>query len=163
MWIEKGYRHKIWDTFLLTRIYLDIYVPVCTSVSWITYQIHSINRYRYVNLCLISLFLESEKFNSFFYRGEDVYNSSYFPSGNFVFYAFANCAGFCYVNISNMNCTRKTLYESAHSAKKDFIYTMIFAPLMFMTSAMLVLRSPHDISSTQGSKPYSDLDCFLYN
>ena len=62
-----------------------------------------------------------------------------------------------------MNYTRKTLYESAHSAKKDFIYTMIFAPLMFITSAMLVLRSPHDKASTQGSEPYSDLDCFLYN
>ena len=40
---------------------------------------------------------------------------------------------------------------------------MIFAPLMFIASAMLVLRSPHDKASTQGSEPYSDLDCFLYN
>ena len=34
---------------------------------------------------------------------------------------------------------------------------------MFMTSAMLVLRSPEDLSQTEGSEPYSKLNCLLYN
>ena len=92
-----------------------------------------------------------------------MYDTTHISLANFVFYTLANVSGFMYVNFSNMNNSRTRCFHSEHSEKKDFIYTLLFAPLMFFTSAMIVLRAPQDLDSSDGKGEYTLIECWVHN
>ena len=94
-----------------------------------------------------------------FHRG-DTYNTSYLSFGRLAFYVIMNTLGFLYVNISNLNCTRKSVFFSFYESKTDFVKTICFSPLFYFLGNNIALRAEHDLSAA-GQK-YDEWDCFYY-
>lgn len=92
-----------------------------------------------------------------------MYNTSYFPWGNLIYYMCMNILGHFYVNTSNMNFERKHILYTNSSKYRDFLLVPAFAPLFFMMSSIIVLRSSTDLSSTAGSELYPWYDVYMYN
>lgn len=85
---------------------------------------------------------ESEGWRKLFFRGEHVYNTTYFPLSTLVYYVLMNALGHIYVNTSNLNFERKHLFFSQHMRNLDFLLAICFAPIFWIFSAIMVLRSP---------------------
>jgi hypothetical protein len=102
------------------------------------------------------------RYNRWYYRGDDVYNTRYLDLGSLLYYCALNIAGHVYVCSVNMNVNPShfyTVYNTIH----DFYKTIFFAPFLFFVSAVIVLRTPHDLSETEGSVEYSYFECYKYN
>lgn len=102
-----------------------------------------------------------------FYRGDDVYNTTYFPWSTLVYYFLMNMVGHAYVNSSNMNLKRKSLIRTQSSNYRDFCLVPVFAPIFWILSTIIVLRSQDSISSTHNTtysnSKFSYLNVFLWN
>ena len=92
-----------------------------------------------------------------------MYNTTYFPWSNLVYYTLMNMFGHFFVNTSNLNFERKHILYSSHSKYRDFLLVFVFAPIFFIISSIIVLRAPNDLSSTKGSQPHSWWSCFMFN
>jgi len=69
-----------------------------------------------------------------------------------------NTLGFLYVNICNMNRSRKSVLFSNHESRADFVMTICFTPIFFILGNMINLRSPQDLSSL-GEPEYTYWEC----
>jgi hypothetical protein len=96
-----------------------------------------------VTKILVKIILESEGWRKLFFRGEHVYNTTYFPLSTLVYYVLMNALGHIYVNTSNLNFERKHLFFSQHMRNLDFLLAF------WIFSAIMVLRSPYSLSATQ--------------
>lgn len=72
-----------------------------------------------------------------------------------------NTLGFLYVNIANMNCSRRSLLFSSHESRADFYKTVFFSPLLFFFGNNIALRSQQDLSSI--GVEYSYWECLQYS
>mmetsp|Transcript_7076 Transcript_7076/g.8172 ORF Transcript_7076/g.8172 Transcript_7076/m.8172 type:complete len:185 (+) Transcript_7076:368-922(+) len=72
-----------------------------------------------------------------------------------------NCIGYVYVNVSNMNFSRKSVMHSNHERRKDFFMTVVLAPVFYFIGNNIVLRAENDLSAT--GKYYTYWDCVAYN
>ena len=95
-----------------------------------------------------------------FERGE-THNTSYFAPGMLLFYMSMNMIGFLFVNVSNMNCSRKSLFYSNDESRVDFVKTTLFSPIIYFFGNNIALRSQHDLSALGESYDY--WDCMQYN
>ena len=75
------------------------------------------------------------------------HQTSYLPVGNLAFYWAMNLLGFLYVNVSNMNLSRKSVLFSNHESKYDFVMTAAMAPIFFFLGNNIALRATIDLSS----------------
>ena len=100
-------------------------------------------------------------YNKLFRRGND-YNTTYFPVGNCIAYILANILGYNYVNVSNCNYRRGHILHSERNPHQDFVLTILMAPVFFLISGIVVLRSQHDLSEN-GVEPYTWSQCYFYN
>ena len=91
----------------------------------------------------------SEFLRKMFKRG-DTYNTTYFSFGNIIFYIVMNIIGFLYVNLSNMNYSRKSVLFSNHESRKDFVMTIFLSPIFYFIGNNVALRSENCISSIAG-------------
>ena len=94
------------------------------------------------------ILLDSEGWRKLYYRGDKIYNTTYFPLSTLVYYVLMNALGHVYVQTSNLNFERKHLFYSQHMRNTDFIFAVCVAPVFWLFSAIMVLRSPYSISST---------------
>ena len=103
-----------------------------------------------------------------------MFDTTMFPIGTLFIYWAANVLGFMYVQMSNLNYYRDSLFLSRRMTKRDFYYTIAFAPIFYFVSSIMVLRSQHDCSSSPCSphfhphrscvnKPYTFNQVFFYN
>ena len=74
-----------------------------------------------------------------------------------------NVLGFVYVNVSNMNWSRRSLFFSNHENRRDFFLTVIFAPIFFFLGNNVCLRGQQDLSGLEKPETYAYWDCVLYN
>lgn len=63
---------------------------------------------------------------------------------NLTYYVLMNTFGFIYVNVSNMNCSRASLFHSSYASSCDFVQTLAYAPVFYFISSMFCLRAPTD-------------------
>ena len=73
----------------------------------------------------------SEYFRLFYKRGE-FYDTTYISLANYTYYSLMNIYGFIYVNLSNMNCSRKSVFHSSYSNTWDFVQTLLWTPICFL-------------------------------
>jgi hypothetical protein len=73
-----------------------------------------------------------------------------------------NTLGFLYVNVSNMNYSRKSVLFSNHESRVDFAMTICFTPIFFLLGNMINLRSAHDLSGL-GEVEYTYWECIGWN
>ena len=78
-----------------------------------------------------------------------MFNTTYFPTDKLVYYILMNALGHMFVNSSNLNLERKHLLHSNHRRNLDFYLAVVFAPIFFMLSSIMVLRSVYSIYSSQ--------------
>ena len=97
-----------------------------------------------------------------FYRGDDVYNTTYFPWGTLIYYTLMNIIGHFYVNTSNLNFERKHILYTNSTKYRDFLLVPLFAPIFFMISSIIVLRSQNDLASS-GEEPFTTGNIMLFN
>lgn len=109
------------------------------------------------------MLIESEVWRKLFKRG-DLYDTEYLSLGNFIYYATMNTLGFLYVNVTNMNYSRRSVMYSRTESRADFIKTICFTPIFFLLSNMILLRSPNDLNglSQIGSK-HTYWECIGWN
>ena len=111
--------------------------------------------------CLIPyIIIGSDWFESLFKRG-DTYDTTYFPLSNLIYYIVMNVSGYVFVNISNMNYSRRSLLHSNHERRRDFFMTVAMCPIWFFLGNNINLRSINDLDS-QGIE-YTFWDCIAYN
>ena len=104
----------------------------------------------------------SDTYRMIFYRGDDVYNTTYFPWGTLIYYLLMNIIGHFYVNTSNLNFERKHILYTNSTKYRDFLLVPVFAPIFFMISSIIVLRSENDLASS-GGKPFTTGDIMVFN
>ena len=104
-------------------------------------------------------FIDSEFFRKFFLRG-DTYNTSYLALGNLIYYCLMNPIGYIYVNISNMNYSRRSLMHSNHERRRDFFMTILFAPIFYFIGNNISLRSQQDVDYL--GIYYNKWNCIMY-
>ena len=98
-----------------------------------------------------------------YHRG-DLYDTEYLAPSTFIYYVLMNTLGFLYVNVANMNYSRRRVTHSNHESHVDFAKTVCFAPIFYFLGNNVVLRSQHDLSSLQTPVPlYSQWDCVALN
>lgn len=81
-----------------------------------------------------------------------------------------NTLGHIYVCSVNMNMTMGC-FRTIYNTTADFHKTIKFAPIFYFVSAIITLRGPNDVSSTQcdnslehcSDKPYTWQECLNYN
>jgi hypothetical protein len=83
-----------------------------------------------------------------YFRGNRVYNTTFFPWSNLVYYLCMNALGHMYVNTANLNFERKHLLHSNHRHNRDFYMALLIAPVLFLLSSIMILRSPFSITSS---------------
>jgi len=85
-----------------------------------------------------------------FYRGDEVYNSTYIPWSTLAYYFLMNLVGHAYVNSSNMNLKRKSLIRTHSTNYRDFCLVPVFAPIFWILSSIIVMRADANLSATEG-------------
>lgn len=128
-------------------IWTCIYLVVAFIILLLTSLIPSINT-------------GSDIFRMIFRRG-DTYDTTYFALNNFVYYCMMNIIGYVYVNVSNMNFSRKSLMHNNHERRRDFVLTIIFAPIFYFLGNNINLRAENDLAEIGESHSY--WNCFLWN
>ena len=103
----------------------------------------------------------SEVLRLIFKRG-DTYDTTYIALENLTYYIIMNTLDFIYVNICNMNYSRKSILFSNHENRKDFFKTIAFSPIFYFLGNNVAMRSPHDLSGLKGVE-YDYWDCVTYN
>lgn len=78
-----------------------------------------------------------------------------------IYYWIMNCIGFVFVNISNMNFSRKSVLFSNHEKRTDFVMTILIAPIFYFLGNNIALRSEQDLAHI--GKEYTYWDCIAYN
>jgi hypothetical protein len=94
-----------------------------------------------LTILIPSIDTKSEVFRRLYYRGDLVYNTTYLPVGNLVYYVLMNLMAHLYVNVSNKNCFNKHLLKDNRNSSYSFVKTFLFAPILFFTSSIICLRS----------------------
>ena len=102
---------------------------------------------------------ESELFRRVYYRGDEIFNTTVFPIDSLFFYFSMNLLGVAYVNVSNLNFVRNSFFLSNHMWYRDFWKTVIFAPILFMISSIMMIRSRNNIES----KTYTTSEVMFFN
>jgi hypothetical protein len=77
-----------------------------------------------------------------------------------------NILGFGYVNLSNLNFQRGNLFLSAHMWYRDIMWTVLFAPLLFLLSSTMVIRAKSNLcpsSQLSSCQLYSTQQVIIYN
>ena len=97
-----------------------------------------------------------------------MHETSYLAVGNLVFYCVANTLGFLYVNVSNMNLSRKSVLFSNHESRCDFVMTVLMAPLFYFIGNNVAMRAEYDMTENSQNKhdddpDYSYWECISYN
>lgn len=72
-----------------------------------------------------------------------------------------NAIGYIFVNVSNMNYSRSSICHNNHDRRRDFILTIIFAPIFYFLGNNIALRSENDLAEDDIN--YSYWECMLYN
>ena len=103
----------------------------------------------------------SELFRTVFKRG-DTYDTTYFALGNFIYYCLMNMTGYIYVNISNINMRRDSVFYSQRSESKDFMLNILFAPIFYFLGNNVSLRAATDIDHIS-TEEYTYWECIWYN
>lgn len=73
-----------------------------------------------------------------------------------------NTLGFIYVNVSNLNYSRKSVLFSNHESRADFVKTICFTPIFFLIGNIVVLKSPHDLNGLSKTE-YTYWECIGWN
>ena len=93
-----------------------------------------------------------EFYRKFFYRGDRTFNTTFLPLGTLFFYWSMNVLGFVYVNVSNLNFSRRSAFLSNVMWYRDIFWTFLFAPFLFLVSGIIVLRSRENVASSPCDK-----------
>ena len=104
---------------------------------------------------------ESELFRQFYSRGSN-YDTTVVSIANLVFYSLCNVYGFAYINASNMNCSRKSLFHSSYASYSDFITAVLLTPFTFLAGNIVCLKAPTDLASVTSDLIPED-DCLWWN
>ena len=99
----------------------------------------------------------SETLRWFFKRG-DMYDTAHVSIANLTFYCLLNIFGHIYVNVCNVNCSRKSVFHSSYPNCKDFVTTVALSPLCYFAGNNIGLRAPTDIPAG-----YSWEECYSYS
>jgi hypothetical protein len=102
-------------------------------------------------------------FRLFFYRGDDVLNTTYLCWSKLAYYFLMNIVGHFFVNQSNMNFYRKSWIMTNSSKYRDFCCVPLLAPIFWFLSANMILRAPEDLDATTPGYRYPWYNCFMYN
>lgn len=140
-----------------------IYYAISAAVLFATMQIPSSNTGKLYYFLKLWSCVGSETYRLVFFRGESVYNTTYFPWGNLVYYFWMNIMGHWFVNTSNLNFERKHIIHTRSSKYRDFLMIPLYTPILFMISSIIVLRSQNDLSSSGVEERYSQWDLFQFN
>ena len=73
-----------------------------------------------------------------------MFNSTWFPTSNLVACIILNIIGWSFINL--INCSRSNPFTSGNSSYKDFKKLLIFTPIFFLTSGLVVFRSRNSLS-----------------
>lgn len=102
-------------------------------------------------ILMLTSLIPEVNFNSNFYRAcfarGYTYDTTYFSFGKLFFYMSMNVLGFIFVNVSNMNCSRRSIFFSRYESRRDFIKTLAFSPVMFFAGNNIAIRGEHDVAS----------------
>jgi len=101
-----------------------------------------------VAVCYYIPSIELTAWRDFYYRGDETFNTTAFPIGTLVFYLGANIIGFMYVQASNMNYHRSSLFLSRRMTTRDFWQSIAQTPVFWILSGVMVFRSPTDLNSS---------------
>lgn len=82
-----------------------------------------------------------------YYRGDQVYNTKWFSTSNFVYYVLMNFLGHMYVCTSNLNYF-KGAFRSRYTTNSEILKTIAISPLFYFISSVMVLRSQRDLSES---------------
>lgn len=93
-----------------------------------------------------------------FYKRGDLYDTTHVSLANFAFYGLMSIYGHIYVNVCNVNCSRKSVFHSSYPNRTDFMITVAQVPLSFFAGNNVALRATTDIPAG-----HSWEDCFSYN
>ena len=77
---------------------------------------------------------------------------------NLVFYVMMNLFGHIYVNVSNMNCSRASVFHSSYPNTSDLKTTMMLSPVIYFAGNIVAIRAPTDVP-----EGHSLWECLAYN
>ena len=80
-----------------------------------------------------------------YYRGDDIYNTTFLCTGNLFYYTLMSACGHIYVSVVNLNLYSGNPFYCENSKISDFYLSILLAPLMFILSAGVSLRGPYDL------------------
>ena len=69
-----------------------------------------------------------------------------------------NLFGHIYVNVSNVNCSRASVFHSSYPNTSDLKITLMTAPFFFFAGNIVAIRAPTDVPAG-----HSWEECFFYN
>ena len=123
-----------------------------------------------VSFSSLTKFKGSTAYRQFFKRANS-FDTTIIQMDTLIFYLISNLLGFVFVNVSNLNFYRGSPFLNKFRSNSSFVWTAVFAPVIFLLATMIVLRGKNSLSSLdcfpeatscQGV-PYSLQDCLIYN
>jgi len=107
--------------------------------------------------------INSEFYRSLFSRG-NTHDTTWLPLGNYIFYMLMNITGFIYINVSNLNFGRKSVFWSRTHTTDDFYTNILVSLVTFFLCHNVGLQSAHGLINTQdGGQILSKGTVFEYN
>ena len=82
---------------------------------------------------------------NFYYRGDDVYNTTILCTGNLFYYTLMSASGHVYVSVVNLNLYSGSPFHCENSKVSDLYMSIVLAPVMYFISAGVSLRGPYDL------------------
>lgn len=103
----------------------------------------------------------SDSYRNFYERGS-LRNTTFISVANLVFFVMLTIYGFVYVNASNMNCSRASLFHSSYPNYRDFATLILLIPVIYLGGNIVMLRSPTD-TDPESDSALTDYDCLKNN
>ena len=106
--------------------------------------------------------IQSETYRSLFSRG-NTHNTTWLPLGNYIFYVLMNITGFIYINVSNLNFGRKSVFYSRTHSYTHFYMNIWISAVTFFLCHNVCLQSVHGLTNTHDGQLLSKSSTFEYN
>ena len=103
----------------------------------------SVATYTFYHNTLPTFDTKSDFYRSIVSKGID-YDTQHISLANLAFYVTMNFYGFIYVNVSNMNCSRQSIFYSSYPTRSHFVKLMLMTPVCYFMGAMYQLKAPTD-------------------
>ena len=87
----------------------------------------------------------SQFYRKLFSRGK-THNTTWLSLSNYAFYMLMNMTGFVYVNVSNLNMTRESIFYSNTRSYKHFFMNIFVSAVTFFIGHNVCLQSANGLN-----------------